>query len=729
MKVNISKIFLSCFISLFFCVNLFADSFLWVLNPDSYSQSAGASILSLSPSVFGFFVNPASNYKNFSKELQFSYMSFYDRNYGGNIGFLLPTEKSGNFSFIVSGMDCNENLIFKNYLMAVINYVYPLVKKFPSFVEKGAVGATLKFYNISLNEFDDESSKSINLFSFDLGFIYSLDFIDDDLTGAVALKNFGNDFDIELPSNLSDSTKKQSQNFSASLRYFLSEEYKVSIMADLVKNFQIMDLGYACAVETIPFYPFSLRIGWRDYRDSLNKGITAGFSLNFDKVNLSYAFSDLLDSDDDQHIFSLGFVFGKISDTGKAYDHHVGYYLKKAKDEYNRKNYISAKKQFEDILSVYPNEPVAKHYIQILTEDLDQTEMDFANKIEKYLARADSALLRNDFVKAQKYYTKALQIDSTNTTAREGIVKVNEEIKEQEIYANRKRHQKEITEHWIKAMKHYEDGEFVYAKDELTKITDIDPTNAGALQYLEIIQKKIDKVNAVQSNNLFKQGLAEYEQNNYEKALSYFNAAYLSTPSRTDIKEYIDKCESYINEAKETVLNEAENDTISKDKDTLETLTNKKVQQQMKKIYEKGLEQYSLKNYKAALKSFKQLKALSDKNRYYEYNEQIKTYISKSNKAISQQLYNEGKKLELQEKLAEAYEKYKSAIEYDSTNSSAKKSIESINSVIAQQYYDEGLKAFSVGDKEKAINLLKKSLEVEPNKIESKRALERIQKQ
>ena len=39
------------------------------------------------------------------------------------------------------------------------------------------------------------------------------------------------------------------------------------------------------------------------------------------------------------------------------------------------------KKQFEDILSVYPNEPVSKHYIQLLTEDLGQTEMDFANKI------------------------------------------------------------------------------------------------------------------------------------------------------------------------------------------------------------------------------------------------------------------------------------------------------------------------------------------------------------
>ena len=713
-------IFFCC--CLFFSVSLFADDFIWVLNPDPYSQSAGASILSLSPSVFGFFTNPASGYKAFSKELQFSYMSYYNRNYGANIGFMLPTEKSGNFTFAVSGMDCNNDFGYKNFIMAAVNYVYPIVNKFPSFIEKGAVGATLRFYNIALNMLDD-SSKSINLFSFDLGFIYSLDFIDDDLMGALALKNFGNDFDIDY---LSDGEKKQSQNFTASLRYFLSEEYKVSIMADLVKNFQIMDLGYACAIETIPFYPFSLRVGWRDYRDSINKGITAGFSLNLDKVNLSYSFSDLLNSDDDQHIFSLGFIFGKISDTGKAYDHYVGYYLKKAKDDYNKKNYISARKQFEDILSVYPNEPVSKHYIQILSEDLNQSEMDFAEKIEKYLAKADSALLRKNFVKAQKYYTKVLQIDNTNTTARDGILKVNSEIQEQEIYANRKRHQKEISEHWVKAMNHYDKGEFIYAKDELNKIIEIDPTNAGALQYLDIIQKKVDKVTAVQSNNLFKQGMTEYENKNYEKALSFFNAAYLSNPSRDDIKEYVDKCEAQIKLSKNTDLADIQ-DTGTEN--GVGTLTNKQVELQMKKIYEKGLEQYSLKNYKEAIKNFKQLKALSDKHKYYEYNEQIKTYLSKSNKAISKQIYNEGKELELKEKLTEAYDKYKEAVDYDESNSLAKKSMEKINSIIAQQYYDEGLKSFSVGDKDKAIELLKKSLEVDPNKIESKRALERIQNQ
>jgi len=720
-----NKILLCLLGVVLFVPSLFADSdgFFYTLNPDPYSQSLGASILSLSPSVLGFFTNPASNYKNISKELQVSYMSYYDRNYGINAGFLIPTEKKGNFSFIASYMDFNGDLFYKNALMAAINYVYPIVSKYPIYTEKGSVGATFKFYNISFT--DNDENKSLNLYSFDLGFIYSLDFIDDDLMGALAIKNIGNDFNYETY------TQKQEQNFTASARYLVSYLYKVSLVADMVKNFQITDMGYACGVETKPFYPFSLRVGWRDYRDGLNKGITAGFCLDFDRVNISYSYSDLMNTDDDQHIFSLGIYIGKIPDSGKAYDHYLGYYLNKAKSSYARKDYISARKEFEEILSVYPDSTVAKHYLSLLSEDLDQSDRDMSGKIEKYIARADAALLRNNLVRAKKYYNKVLELDDTNYQAIEGLEKVEKEVREQEIFANRKKYQKEISEHWVKAMNYYNNGEFVFAKDELLKITEIDPENAGALQYLGFIQKKIDKVNAVQANNIFKQGLAEYERQDYEKALSYFNAAYISSPSRDDIKEYIDMCNEQLNIAKNKTLNDSDDvvpETSLKNKKSSEkTLTNKQIESQMKKIYNTGLEQYTLKNYKAALKTFEKLKVLANKNNYYNYNEQIKNYTTKSKQAISKQLYNEGKEFEMKEELSKAYAKYKGAIKYDAKNSLAKKELERLNSVISQRYYEQGLQAFSLKDNNKAKTMLKKALEYDPKKSEAKKLLERIE--
>ena len=105
--MNLKKFTVLCF-SICLTTTIFAsDSMLYVLNPDPYSQALGGSILSLSPSVFGFFTNPASNYKNISKELQFSYMSYYKRNYGANVGIVLPTEKYGNFYMVFSGIDYN----------------------------------------------------------------------------------------------------------------------------------------------------------------------------------------------------------------------------------------------------------------------------------------------------------------------------------------------------------------------------------------------------------------------------------------------------------------------------------------------------------------------------------------------------------------------------------------------------------------------------------------------
>ncbi len=683
------------------------DNMFCVLNPDAYSQAAGASILSLSPSVFGFFVNPASNYRNFSKEFQLSYTSFFDRNYGLNAGFLIPTEKKGIFTLFVSGTDFNKSGKYHNYKSSVsgaLNYVYPIICSHPYSKEKGSAGATLKIYNINL-----QNDNSIMLYSLDFGLIYSLDFIDRNLTAGFALKNIGNDFDV----NGYDYDMSQNKSWTLSAKYFLYEPYKISVMADLVKSFNVSDCGFAAGIEAKPFYPFSVRAGWRDYRDNFNKGVTAGFGLDFDRVNISYSFSDLLGSDDDQHIFSVGIYFGKIPDSGKAYEHYSSYYLNRAIDYYNKKDYIAARKEFEDILAVYPENPTAKKYLSLLSEDLEQSDIDMSGKVEKYTARADAAMLRNNLVSAQKYYQKALSYDENNEQARKGLESAQAKIKEQEAYLNRKKHQKEISDYWVKAMNHYDKGEFVFAKDELLKITEIDPENAGALQYLSFIQKKIDKVSSVQANNIFKQGMEEYENRDYEKALSYFNAAYISDPSRDDIKEYIDKCKEQI-----VIYKNTEKEEIF--------LTNKQIEEQMKDVYNKALEYYTLKDYESSINTFEQLRAMSYKYKYFNYNDQIKSYTEKAKLAVSKEYYSQAKELEKNENLEAAYDKYEEAYQYSDKNEQAKKDMDRLKEIFSQRYYSQALKSFKDGDSAAAEELLRKSLQFEPEKPEAQKLLEKI---
>ena len=142
-------------ISLIFCSSsLFADfvnSDIAQLNPDPYSQALGGSILSFSPSVFGFFANPANNFYVFSKQIQLSYISAYTKNYGGNIGLTLPTESIGNFSFMFGYNEFNKDIEYlgiKKSMMIAVNYVYPFVKNVPIPKEAGSVGITLKGYRL-----------------------------------------------------------------------------------------------------------------------------------------------------------------------------------------------------------------------------------------------------------------------------------------------------------------------------------------------------------------------------------------------------------------------------------------------------------------------------------------------------------------------------------------------------------------------------------------------------
>ncbi|WP_413852803.1 hypothetical protein [Candidatus Ruminimicrobium bovinum] len=733
-------------LSVVFCSNVlfanFVNSDIAQLNPDPYSQALGGSILSFSPAVFGFFANPANNFSAFSKQIQASYISAYTRNYGGNIGLLLPTESIGNFSFAVGYNEFNkdiDSLEIQNSMMVAVNYVYPFLKEVPVPKEKGSVGITLKGYRLKAKNYDENA----NLFSMDLGFIYNLEFIDSRLYAAAALKNLGNDIDINK------TTQKQLQYFDVSARYLVSDSGNVSIMADMIKNFEITDIGYACGVEFYPVNPLALRVGWRDFRDNFYKGITAGFSFDFDRVNIAYSYTDLMGTDNDQHTFTIGFYFGKIPSPEKAYNHYLCYNLKKAKREYDRKNFIEARTQFENILAVYPDNEEAKKYLNLLNDEWENVESDSKEKIEKVLAKAEANYFKNNLVRAQKYYSDILKMDPDNKEAKIGLEKIEKEIKDMDIYRNRKEHAKEIAEIWKQAVKYYNAGEFIYAKDEFNKILDIDPENSGAIEYLEIIEEKVNRVNVVQAESTFQKGLASYKEQDFEQALVYFRAAYINSPDRQDIQKYIQVCENKleevkntesadnifdqdaeepqeqkINQSKKAAVKNKKTASAKKEKKT-GSVTNSQIADSMKKQYNLALTQYSQEKDKASLKSFNTLAKMAKKYKYYNYNEQIKTYSARLKQRLANKAYDEGKAFEESNNLEQAFAKYKEAVSYVKDHKS-KNEMKRLNSVIAQDLYDQGLQAFSSGKKAKAVELLEKSLEYDPDKTEAKRALERI---
>jgi tetratricopeptide (TPR) repeat protein len=145
----------------------------------------------------------------------------------------------------------------------------------------------------------------------------------------------------------------------------------------------------------------------------------------------------------------------------------------------------------------------------------------------------------------------------------------------------------------------------------------------------------------------------------------------------------------------------------------------------MKKQYNLALTQYSQEKDKASLKSFNTLAKMAKKYKYYNYNEQIKTYSARLKQRLANKAYDEGKEFEENNNLEQAFAKYTEAVNYVKDHK-AKNEMKRLNSVIAQDLYDQGLQAFSSGKKAKAIELLEKSLKYDPDKTEAKRALERI---
>ena len=176
--------------------------------------------------------------------------------------------------------------------------------------------------------------------------------------------------------------QKQLQYFDASARYLISDSGNVSLVADVIKNFEITELGYSGGVEFKPVDPLSVRAGWRDFRDNFYKGITAGFSLDLDRVNIAYSYTDLMGTDDDQHTFTIGFYFGKIPSPEKAYNHYLAYHLKQAKRSYNKKDFIKARSQYESILAIYPDSEEAKRYLHLLNEEWESVERESKDSIE-----------------------------------------------------------------------------------------------------------------------------------------------------------------------------------------------------------------------------------------------------------------------------------------------------------------------------------------------------------
>jgi tetratricopeptide (TPR) repeat protein len=309
-------------------------------------------------------------------------------------------------------------------------------------------------------------------------------------------------------------------------------------MFDVIQFFKTNKTGYIFGFEITPFYPAVFRVGWRDYNDAIFKGITAGLSLNFESINIDYALSFMNSGYDVKHTVSIGFLIGSVVNARKAYDYYLGINFNKAKEAYRRKDYINARQILEEILTLYPDHEPSKKYLKEIAYNLAANDNVLDIAIHKYLAKADRQFQRNNLLKSQKYYTKVLGIDAENSEAQKGIERIQDSLKTIKLQKSRQKNADKIINLWKEGVKLYKSRDFVFAKERFEQILDIDPENAGALKYVGLVKTKINKITAIEMNDIFNQAMECYKNKDYEDAAKYFSAVYTTDPDRNDAKSY-----------------------------------------------------------------------------------------------------------------------------------------------------------------------------------------------
>lgn len=696
---------------------------LFLFNYDANSEAMGGTIASFSKNSLAFTNMPSSNFSVLSGRIDFGGIMGFDGIYGLAGAFMMPTAY-GNITLGAAYNDFDKDLVvtpdgqpLNRNLAFYLNYVYPISRNMPVYEDRGGIGLTLKALQFST---EDQSALSL---AADIGGHYKLDMLLNNLWAFAALKNLGNSVEIEDSESFDIPG-----SFNFALRYEIPTFFNLAFTGDIAQFFS-EGTGVALGAEISPVYPATLKFGWRNYGDGVNTGATAGLFLNFDAFNIGYSFA-AMDEYLPKHTVNFGFMFGGAYNENKAFDYYLGENFNRAKEAYDRKDYINARQQLEEILAVYPDHGPSKEYLKKIVSDMDMYDRSLDIQIQRLLSRADLELHRNNLIKARRYYYQVLGVDPENEEAEYGLAEVGERISRVEIQQNRKKNEKKIITLWTEAMGYYNAGNFVFAKDKFKELLEIDPENAGAIKYLDTIETQVSKVTSMQADQLFTQGMEYYNMADYDRAAKYFNAVYAADPARVDAKEYYELSRKALNQAY-TEISKKEAKTAPRktrltDKDDSILSSTQKVQKEMEEAYNGAVDLFGKGKYEEALTAFVSLREKAMRNNFYDLNQSIRDYSTKARDALAEKNYKEAMALIKNNKEEEALTKLNKALDYNKNYQTAAREKDRLLNSLAQYYYESGIKAYSSGNKKKALELLEKSLEFDPNKTESIKAIERI---
>lgn len=718
MRINF-KTSIAKFISCVFLLNIAAYSFadtgttggtVFLINPDPVTAAMGdAGTALLSDKVTATALNPAASagvYRTMASISNTYLMTDVQYNY---LGVVFPSEV-GNFGISmfnagygdIDGYDADGNarsMDSSNDMAFIVNYSVDLTSAIPVSVKHGGFGVNIKVLRSKLADYIAESV------AMDLGFAVSVPELEKFSVGA-AYKNLGSDL------KFAEQKDKLPQIFTLGLAYKEEDWYDLTIAADYATETDANSY-WAVGAAVTPVYFLTLRAGLKGEEESLSDIFRCGLGLNFQNLYLDYAYtpSSTLNG---AHNFNLSYAFGNFVSQKMAYDHYLTAHFRDAVSAFNSKDFVTSRRMFDEILSVYPDHRPSQQYLQRTLDELEKIDAYQADKVNGYMKKAQAALDKKDAVNASKNYRLALEIDPENSLAKTGLEQVAVLTGEVKAETQRIEHTKRIEFLWDRANYYYKAGDLVRSKTELKKILEVDPSNTSATDKIADIDNQLSKIAADKITELFNTGMQYYNKKEYDDAIRFFEAVVIAAPHRLDVQDMITRAERAIQE-----ITESERAT------ELAKVQNQ-YRAELMSQFEKGLSAYEKNKLSQALGYFKKAKEIADRYEFKDISASSQTYIQKISYDLSERHYKRGFELYRKNDFEKAAAEYRKAIELNPNNTSAVFELDRVAATVAQRFFERGMDAYAQGDFDKAREYLRKSLYYKPDKVEAKRALERL---
>jgi len=678
-----------------------ADSLRFV--PDPRSVAMGESIVSFSESPAVMTLNPAAMVYIYRPKLCLSDVMLWEGLRYNFAGFTVPTGM-GTLGCSLSylsygkiqgyGYDGVEYDLPSTYdVAATFGYALPLKVDLPLRRQYGSVGVNVKFI---VNKLANYSAEGV---AFDFGGIYRVPFVDG-LNAAVVYRNAGTSLKYTKDANV---LPEQAQ---FAIGYNRPAWWNLALVADLGRDMSAATDIFSVGASIVPLYAVTLRGGWKDAGNSLTSGLRWGIGTDFDAFSLNYAMSSFKDFSVSHHV-SMDIPLGSIAQPKAAYDHYLAVYLQRAKDKYDERDYIAARQQIEEILSVYPGHRQAIAYLEKISVQLDKIDQRKNSKIEKLLREAENAVIRNDIEHAKKSFDRILRIDPDNVAALDGrnkIEKVTGEVREQDL------------KQWKQALKYFHEGEYVIAKRYFEEIYAADTSRDDARRMVFETEQRIIEMSASEINRFYKRGVSMFKKRKYNEAIPYFDAVTTANPSFINAQNYLLKSRQRMREIEAG----AENRETGRRREAAEN--------EMASAFSNALRLYEGGNNYEALDAFMKCQEMALRHDFKEYLKRVNNFIATIRANIAEQYLRSGKNMIDRNDIEAGLEEYRKGLMYDPGNAQVKSEFDNISGILTKRYCDKGTELLGSGDAAAARQMFEKSLFYNPNNAEARNALGKIPK-